>query len=97
MELYKLILGLHKGPWGSSGRSMRGGVKQIPNRLQATWVSYAEDCMYEIHTEIDYDKMLQLFNEGYYTPSKNENPEPRKQNYDEIIVGWLPVAWLLFG
>ena len=24
-----LLLGLHNGPWGSSGRSMRGSVKQI--------------------------------------------------------------------
>ena len=62
------------------------------------WVSYAEDCMYEIDTEIDYDKMLKLFNEGYYIPSMNDNPEPRKENYKEIIVGMAPggvvVIWL---
>src|SRR5699024_2614604 len=87
----RLFLGLHKGPWGSSGRSMRNGVKPLPNRLQAIWVAYAEDAVYEIDSEINYDKMVRLFRESYYTPTMDHaNPEPRKEHFNEINVGFAP-------
>lgn len=94
-----LFLGLHKGPWGSSGRSMRSGLKQIPSKLDVTWRAYAEDLTYTIETEIDYNKILSLFKEGFYLPSMNdENPEPRKEKYSEINVGFAPggvvVIWI---
>lgn len=86
-----LYLGATTGEWGEGGGGMRGGVKQLPNRLEAIWISYAEGVVYEINTAIDYDKLLKLFNEGYYVPSKNSDvPEPRQENFDEIIVGLAP-------
>lgn len=94
-----LFLGLHKGPWGSSGRSMRKGVKSLPKRIETIWIAYAEDAVYEIDTEINYDKILKLFNEGFYVPSmSNSNPEPRKENFSEVNVGFAPggmvVIWI---
>lgn len=94
-----LFLGLHKGPWGSSGRSMRSGIKQLPNKLVVTWRAYAEDLTYKIETEIDYNKILTLFKEGFYLPSMDDkNPEPRKEKFNEINVGFAPggvvVVWI---
>ena len=94
-----IYLGTGHGYWGQGGGGMRGGMKQIPERLEVVWISYAEDCIYEIDTEIDYDKMFKLFSEGYYVPSMSkDNPKPRKENYSEIIVGLAPggvaVIWL---
>ncbi len=94
-----LFLGLHKGPWGSSGRSMRDGVKSVPHRLHAIWLAYAENAVYEIDTEINYEKMLRLFKESYYTPALDEtNPKPWKRQFNKINVGLAPggmvVVWL---
>lgn len=95
-----LVLGTHSGNngWGSAGRSMSNGEKSIPNHLHVKWISYAEKVFYEIDTAIDYDKMLNMFKEGYFTPSMGDNPNPRKENYNQIIVGFAPggvvVVWL---
>ena len=95
-----LYLGTHSGNhgWGSAGRGMSNGVKSIPNHLHVIWISYAEKIFYEVDTNIDYEKMLGLFREGYFTPSDGDNPNPRKENYNQIIVGFAPggivVVWL---
>ncbi|WP_443937014.1 DUF2931 family protein [Pedobacter sp. MW01-1-1] len=96
-----LYLGTHSGNegWGSLGRSMSNGMKTIPNYLHAIWVSYAEKVFYEIDTPIDYDKMIELFSKGYYSPSMNRSkPQPRHENYDTIVVGFAPggtvVVWI---
>ncbi|WP_443937013.1 DUF2931 family protein [Pedobacter sp. MW01-1-1] len=96
-----LYLGTRSGNsgWGSLGSSMSNGMKTIPNYLHVIWVSYAEKVFYEIDTPIDYDKMIELFNKGYYSPSMNRSkPQPRHENYDTIVVGFAPggtvVVWL---
>lgn len=96
-----LNLGTHTGigGWGSPGRSMSNGLKSVPNRLHVVWLSYGEDCFYEVETAIDYEKMVGLFREGFYTPSLDPSrPSPFKKEYNQITVGFAPggmvVVWL---
>ncbi|PZQ87306.1 MAG: hypothetical protein DI548_06030, partial [Flavobacterium johnsoniae] len=57
---------------------------------------YAENIFYDIDTEIDHDKMVKLFKEGY--EENNKKWGRRKENYRTIIVGFAPggvaVIWL---
>ena len=96
-----LYLGTHSGNdgWGSSGRSMSNGFKPVPNHLHVIWVSYAEKQFYEVDVDIDKEKMVKFFRDGYYVPSmSNDHPQPRKENYNQIVVGFAPggvvVVWL---
>ena len=96
-----LFLGTHTGKsgWGSDGRSMTYGVKTLPNHLHLIWVSHFEHKFYEVDTPIDYQKMVDLFNEGYYLASDDpDNPDPYWRNYDSIVVGLAPggvvVVWV---
>jgi hypothetical protein len=96
-----LYLGTHSGieGWGCEGRSMSHGVKTVPDRLHVIWLSYAEDMFYEIDTALDYEKMTELFQKGYYTPINDpDRPEPFKREYDLITAGFAPggiaVVWL---
>jgi len=97
-EFTSLFSGTTGGSWGAANRGMSNGEKSIPNHLQVIWVSYAEKIFYEIDTDLDDQKMTELFRNGYYTPSDGDNPNPRKENYDKIIVGFAPggvvVLWL---
>lgn len=95
-----LDIGTHCGPWGATGGSMSSGIKTVPNRLNVIWVSFAEDIFYSIDCEIDYNKMVEKFKEGYQNSSYffNGNGEYKKDTYHEIIVGFAPggvvVVWL---
>lgn len=97
-----LNLGTHtgKGGWGHTGGSMSSGIKTVPNRLNLIWVSYAEDIFYSIDCEIDYNKMVEKFKEGYqYSPTFfNKNGAYKKATYDYIVVGFAPggvvIVWL---
>lgn len=88
-----LHLGTHNGPWGATGRSMSNGVKPLPKKIDVIWLSYAEDTFYEIDSDIDYDKILALFKEGYLDSNTNKN-----RTYTTIVVGFAPggvvVVWL---
>lgn len=94
-----LYLGTHYGPWGATGRSMSSGIKPVPRHLDVTWLSYAEDSFYTIDCDIDYDKMVKLFKEGYQDSMWFFN-DGRYQldTYKYIIVGFAPggvvVIWL---
>ncbi|MDO4228971.1 MAG: DUF2931 family protein [Capnocytophaga sp.] len=91
------------GSWGEANRGMSSGLKTIPNHLHVIWVSYFEHKFYEIDTPIDYEKMVALFNEGYYempfvnAPNVKE-PSLNKTNYNTIVVGFAPggvvVIWV---
>ncbi|PAM94565.1 hypothetical protein B4N84_11330 [Flavobacterium sp. IR1] len=97
-----LNLGTHtgKGGWGHTGGSMSSGVKSVPNRLNLIWVSYAEDTFYSIDCDIDYNKMVEKFKEGYQDSAFffNKNGEYKKETYNYIVVGFAPggvvVVWL---
>lgn len=97
-----LNLGTHtgKGGWGGTGRSMSSGIKTVPNRLNLIWVSFAEDVFYSIDCEIDYNKMVEKFKEGYQDSAFffNDNGVYKKETYDYIVVGLAPrgvvIVWL---
>ncbi|MXO34927.1 DUF2931 family protein [Apibacter sp. B3889] len=85
--------------WGSAGRSMSSGVKPLPKRLNVIWISFAEKTFYHVDAELDYEKIARLFTKGYFTPSiSKDNPEPFKENYRTINVGFAPggvaVVWV---
>jgi hypothetical protein len=88
-----LQAGTHTGieGWGDVGSGMSDGVKTVPNRLHVQWVAYAEECVYEIDTEIDYDKMVHYFKEGYQNSGAFLNyKEFEKETYTAIVVGYAP-------
>ena len=96
-----LFSGLHTGRegWGSLGRIMGSGIKPLPKRLNVIWISFAEKTFYHVDAELDYEKIARLFRKGYYIPSyNNEHPEPFKENYKTINVGFAPggvaVVWI---
>ena len=81
---------------------MSSGIKCLPNGLHVKWVSFAENCVYEIDTPLDYDRILALFKKGYYDPSTDPSrPEPFKREYYKINVGFAPggvvVVWVNGG
>ena len=82
--------------WGSPSSGMSSGEKGIPHRINCIWVAYAEDCMYEIDCEIDYNKMLLLFNEGFYSSVRKMGK--KMDTYTHITAGFAPggvvVIWL---
>lgn len=82
--------------WGSPSSGMSNGIKGIPKRLNCIWVAYAEDCEYKIDCAIDYDKMLYLFNEGFYSGVRKMGK--KWDTYNAITVGFAPggvvVVWL---
>lgn len=85
--------------WGAVGSDMFNGVSSIPQLLHVKWLSYAEGCFYEVDTELDYDKILKLFKEGYQ--EKFGTLGIHKETYDEIITGFAPggvvIVWLGSG
>jgi hypothetical protein len=87
--------------WGSGGTGTSYGVKSLPNRINCIWVSYAEDCMYSINSAIDYERMVQLFKEGYQDSSYffNGDGEYKKTTFDTVLVGFAPggvvVIWAM--
>ena len=78
-----------KHGWGSVGGGWGSAIQSLPNGLHVKWVSFAEDCVYEIDTPINYDKILALFKKGYCIPLSNFRP-PLKYNFDVINVGFAP-------
>jgi hypothetical protein len=94
-----LYLGVTTGAWGSNGGGMSHSEKAVPKRLNVTWLSYAEDTFYAIDCDIDYDKMVQLFKEGYQSSTWFFNDgRYERVTYNTIIVGFAPggvvVVWL---
>jgi len=78
-----------KHGWGSVGGGWGSAIQSLPNGLHVKWVSFAEDCVYEIDTSIDYDKILALFKKGYYDPSSGLRP-PFKREFKNINTGFAP-------
>ena len=77
-----------RSPWGNvtGGRLDYGGT--IPHRLEVTWISFAEDCEYEISTDLDYHKIEQYFEEG--TLNRNAYGDIIPDKYDQIVAGFAP-------
>lgn len=87
------------GDWGTNSSGMSQGEKPIPQRLNCTWYSYVEDVMYRINTELDYPKMVKLFNEGFQSSVRKRGKV--MTTYNHITVGFAPggvvVVWLQGG
>ncbi|UTN02193.1 DUF2931 family protein [Flavobacterium bizetiae] len=87
--------------WGSSGGGTNNGVKPLPSRINCIWVSYAENCTYSIDSDIDYERMIQLFKEGYQDSSFffNGDGEYKQTTFRTILVGFAPggvvVIWAM--
>jgi hypothetical protein len=94
-----LANGTDTGPWGLAGNGMSSGIKEVPRRLDVVWLSYAENTFYSIDCEVDYDKMVRLFKEGYLNSMAFFNRDVlEKETYRTIVVGFAPggvvVVWL---
>lgn len=87
------------GDWGENSSGMSQGEKPIPQRLNCTWYSYVEDVMYHINTELDYQKMVKLFNEGFQSSIRKRGKV--MTTYNHITIGFAPggvvVVWLKGG
>ena len=90
-------MGGSSNTWGSPSSGMSSGEKEAPNRINCIWVAHAEDCMYKIDCAIDYDRMIQLFNEGFI--DSNRRRGRKMDTYDVITTGFAPggvvVIWLV--
>lgn len=83
--------------WGASGNGLSHGLKPLPSRINCIWLSYAEDCMYSIDSDIDYERLVKLFKEGY--PDSNRKFGKRQTTFDTVLVGFAPggvvVIWAM--
>lgn len=86
-----LVRGTTIGDWGEVNDGMTDGLKAIPSHLKVTWLSYVEDCFYELDTAIDYTAIAAMFKKNYVVPSIDSvRPEPFKEIYNRITVGFAP-------
>lgn len=81
--------------WGKGISSHVTGerFKPLPNKLTISFFSYTENQFYRGQFNLPYDKILQLFQDGYYSPNENKH-----STYDQIVVGVAPggvvAVWL---
>lgn len=88
--------------WGLSGGGYSHGFKTIPDHLNVTWISYAEDCdgdcIYTIDTPLDQKKITDYFHKGFDYKTVNGTGEIRHGTYSKIVAGFAPggvvVVWL---
>lgn len=59
--------------------------KPLPNKLSITFFSYLENKFYQGEFDLPYEKILALFQAGFYSASARQD-----MNYDEIIAGISP-------
>jgi len=82
--------------WGNQGGTVVVGPdkKSVPNSLEITWLSFAENKFYDGKFELPKEKIKSLFKEGYIDPITNE-----KETYKNIVIGLAPkgtvVVWLM--
>jgi len=75
------------GGWGVgvSTHIVGDDLKSLPDRLEITYFSYTEDKFYSGEFSLPYERILKLFNEGYYSPTDEEDI-----TYHYIIAGIAP-------
>ncbi len=77
--------------WGHSGGGLSSREKGLPRYIDLIWLSYAEGCFYSINQDLtatDYQKMTEIFEEGYYLEARGGVPV--KQDFTHIVVGMAP-------
>ncbi len=77
---------IHHG-WGRGVSSHLVGddVKTLPDSLKITFYSYTEDQFFHGEFTLPYERIFNLFSEGYYSPK-----EQGKATYFKIIAGVAP-------
>ena len=81
--------------WGTmiSSHIVGEDLKPLPDRLQITFFSYMEDAFYKGEFELPYDKIVEMFETGYYSPE-----EEGETTYQRIMCGVAPggtvAVWL---
>lgn len=75
------------GGWGTgvSTHVVGPDLKPLPTRMEITYFSYTEDKFYTGAFDLPYERILQLFQQGYFSPSFN-----RAVTYHYIIAGIAP-------
>lgn len=73
--------------WGESYASHITGptLKPLPKQLFVSFFSYTENQFYQGRFDLPYDKILKMFQEGYYSPGRDAHI-----TYDALIVGVAP-------
>ena len=81
---------------GISSHIVGANLKPLPSRLNITFFSYIENQFYEGRFDLPYDKILKMFQDGYFSPGKGK--EGAHTTYDAIVVGVAPggavAVWL---
>ena len=81
--------------WGTpvSSHVVGPDLKPLPSQLRIAFFSYTENQFYQGKFDLPYEKILKLFQEGYYSPN-----EGKRITYDEIVTGVAPggavAVWL---
>jgi len=77
---------IHKG-WGTSVSTHIIGkqFKKLPHKVSVTFFSYTENKFYQAEFDLPYDKILELFQQGYYALGAR-----RQTTYNKIVVGVSP-------
>ena len=70
---------------GRSSHIVGPDLKPLPDRLRIRFFSFMENQFYEGDFELPYEKILNLFQEGYYSPN-----EEGDVTYSQIVVGVAP-------
>ena len=70
---------------GRSSHIVGPDLKPLPKNLHITFFSYTEDQFYQGRFDLPYNKILKLFQEGYYSPKAGD-----RVTYDQIVVGVAP-------
>ena len=77
---------LHHG-WGKgvSTHIVGADTKPLPERLDISFFSYTENQFYKGSFKLPYDKILKLFQQGYYSPKIEE-----QTTFFEVVAGVAP-------
>ncbi|ALL06195.1 hypothetical protein AQ505_12260 [Pedobacter sp. PACM 27299] len=84
----------YEAKWGDDGNETSKQKTVLPNGLDLTWYSFAEDTFYRLNTPIDQEMLKLLFSKPYLEKRASRNFE---EKYDAIIMGFAPggvvVVW----
>ena len=77
---------IHHG-WGTgiSSHVTSPKYKPLPHKLTISFFSYTENQFYHGKFDLPYEKILKLFQDGYYSPNENKH-----STYRKIVTGVAP-------
>ena len=95
---FDAIWGTQNTGWGENGGLMNVSEEQmqVPNKLEFTWYSLAEEKFYTGKWNLDQEKIFKLFKEGF---KSYHSGKLVTNTYDELIIGLAPkgkvVLWAM--